>query len=413
MNPETFPYTQVRTRKSGVLYVFQSFPAKHRPVGWPSTVPLFKQAVPGSLTPAELEQIRLSADDNYLRFLAEKQRLRELGYQHMADAPSGIWTELGDSLVKTFWFEDLAPSTKRVYRWQFVKAAKILSRRSEWDPQTITHADLRACVHEARMSRYMAGRFASAVDQLMYQAIEWGLRDDWEPFRTRLTLRIGRNKRKIDLWSAEDVAALAEVADGGGDHGFADLVLTAWATGQRLGDLRSLRFGRHYKDGGFYFSSNKTNALVVLKAPPWLRARLDQRYLEGALMFTGRRGQGLTAGTLWRYALDHMADHPLLGARPLKLRHIRHSVVVELARSGCTIPQIASHTRHALRTIHEVLNLYLPHDPVLAEQAQAQREAFQMLASPVVPVVDGVARQFIGHLPAPQRPRESAPKGFF
>jgi integrase len=53
----------------------------------------------------------------------------------------------------------------------------------------------------------------------------------------------------------------------------------------------------------------------------------------------------------------------------LQYRDLRRSAVVRLARAGCTVPEIASITGHSLKTIHHILETYLPPDSTVARNA--------------------------------------------
>lgn len=61
------------------------------------------------------------------------------------------------------------------------------------------------------------------------------------------------------------------------------------------------------------------------------------------------------------------------GGRALVLRQLRHSCVVQLARAGCTVPEIASITGHAVGSVHSILSTYLPRDATVARNAQVKR----------------------------------------
>lgn len=60
-------------------------------------------------------------------------------------------------------------------------------------------------------------------------------------------------------------------------------------------------------------------------------------------------------------------------ARPLVLRQLRHSCVVQLARAGCTIAEIAAITGHSLGSVTTILSKYLPRDSTIARNAQMKR----------------------------------------
>ncbi|WGM47705.1 hypothetical protein KOAAANKH_02587 [Brevundimonas sp. NIBR10] len=61
------------------------------------------------------------------------------------------------------------------------------------------------------------------------------------------------------------------------------------------------------------------------------------------------------------------------GGRHLMLRALRHSCVVQLARCGCEIPEIAAITGHTPASAAEVLKIYMPRDSTVARNAQEKR----------------------------------------
>jgi hypothetical protein len=71
------------------------------------------------------------------------------------------------------------------------------------------------------------------------------------------------------------------------------------------------------------------------------------------------------------------------GGRHLKLRWLRHSCVVQLARHDCTIPEIAAVTGHALTSVSSILTTYLPRDTTVARNAQVKRGLVNKAATEV------------------------------
>jgi integrase len=59
--------------------------------------------------------------------------------------------------------------------------------------------------------------------------------------------------------------------------------------------------------------------------------------------------------------------------RSLTLRALHHGCVVQLARAGCTIPEIAAITGHSPASVAQILAVYLPRDNQVAWNAQVNR----------------------------------------
>jgi hypothetical protein len=51
--------------------------------------------------------------------------------------------------------------------------------------------------------------------------------------------------------------------------------------------------------------------------------------------------------------------------------------VVQLARAGCTVPEIASITGHSIASVEQILQRYLPRDSTVARNAQVKRGLIQ------------------------------------
>ena len=64
---------------------------------------------------------------------------------------------------------------------------------------------------------------------------------------------------------------------------------------------------------------------------------------------------------------------PSLLIECLVLRQLRHSCVVQLARAGCTVPEIAAITGHSISSVGRILSVYLPRDSTVARNAQVKR----------------------------------------
>lgn len=59
--------------------------------------------------------------------------------------------------------------------------------------------------------------------------------------------------------------------------------------------------------------------------------------------------------------------------RPLLLKWLRHSCVVQLGCAGCGVPEIRAITGHTLSSATTILETYLPRDGAMARNAQIKR----------------------------------------
>jgi integrase len=153
----------------------------------------------------------------------------------------------------------------------------------------------------------------------------------------------------------------------------AAMMLTQWEIGQRPTDLILFRRGEEYRNGTFRFRQSKTNSYVTIPISPGLASLLKDIEVKDSLyLFVDpRTGQPFKANDL--STTFRKIRGACLTKRKLTFRGLRHTCVVQLARAGCEIPEIASITGHSIQSVHMILQRYLPRDNVLAWSAQRKR----------------------------------------
>lgn len=381
--------------------------SRSRPKGFPVSTIIFQRLEPGPLTPEELELIKSRALDMYDELL--QARGQTIQGQARKSMPEGPWKTLCETLMDSFWFERCCHASKLKFRGHFNAIANDFYGRAELDPSRITQALMERWLRTRGFKPWTILSYQCTFNRLMEAAKQEGLRDTYTPIRFKITRP---EQRRLRVWTPQDVQVITKLFDDQGDTQIAELILVGYESGQRMGDVRQLRFGHDYRDGELFYKANKTGQLIMLKLPPYLTERLQARYQEGELMFRSALGKPLTCSHLPEYFRAVVQRHSDYQDSFPKLRHLRHTAVINFARAGCTVPQIASVTRHSLASVHRILALYLPHDPVLAEQAMAMRAsmALSMLSAPIM--VDGAERLFIGAMPTPQKPTADLRKQF-
>jgi len=123
-----------------------------------------------------------------------------------------------------------------------------------------------------------------------------------------------------------------------------------------------------YDGDAITIRQQKTGKLVEVPCAPVLRQALDEAKATrtGTVIVAGPSGQRLTKAT-WFKAFNIIRDKA--GLDHLQARDLRRTAVVNLARAGCTIPEIASCTGHSLQNAQRILEHYLPRDIHLARAA--------------------------------------------
>jgi integrase len=171
------------------------------------------------------------------------------------------------------------------------------------------------------------------------------------------------------IWQASDIRQFCAVAS---VELQAALLLALW-TGQRQGDLLKLSWKNY---DGTYIRLRQTKAKggggrrVTIPVGAPLKLALDttlKQKRSSVTILTNSRGLPWTEDgfrTSWGKAFDETS----LG--DLHFHDLRGTAVTRLALSGCTVPEIASITGHAMETVQAILDAhYLGGRVELAESA--------------------------------------------
>lgn len=362
-------------RKDGTRAVWFQVPERLRPSDWPSLIPLpVNGERRGDLSdPGELARIQADARTLYARLQAARR-----------GAPAPVPHRSLRTLVRT-WQE--AQSWKKLKKITQDGYTTQINHILTWaqtcepaqpDPTKLTRADIEGflSLFDDKPTTRKAAR--KVMRLVMDQAVALGWRDTNPCDGIRLPKA---PKSKALIWEQADVDAYVAAAEAPGHYtehrrSIALIILLEWEIGQRLTDVRGFRAGAEYDaDAGvFRFWQQKTEAYVTLPISLRLRELLNEAADGKLFLFTNEKsgkaysGERLSKTFAWvRKAAEKK------GARPLLLRWLRHSCVVQLARSGCTIPEIAAITGHSHASATKILDVYLPADNKVAWNAQAKR----------------------------------------
>ena len=86
---------------------------------------------------------------------------------------------------------------------------------------------------------------------------------------------------------------------------------------------------------------------------------------------TGRRY------TAYNFVHVFAAIRDAAGIAGLRFQDLRRTCVVNLARAGCTPPEIAAVSGHKIDTVVDILETYLPRDGVMAQHAIAKLDRWR------------------------------------
>ncbi|MFN4287537.1 MAG: tyrosine-type recombinase/integrase [Brevundimonas sp.] len=291
-----------------------------------------------------------------------------------------------ETLIRTWQqsqqFKDAKPRTQRGYTHTATYISAWSSSLGHPDPTTLNRPAVESFIALFDDRPTTRRLLLVVLRMVLDQAIYLGWRAD-NPARG---IRVRAVKTRVGIWEQSDIDAYVAAAEKVGQQEMGAVILTMWEIGQRLTDVYLFRYGEHYdsEHGCFRFEQSKTDEPVAIPVSRGLRDRLAVNAGERLHLFhnprTGRpwvrmRGPLIEADDtaaskdFARVREQAVSD----GARDLKLKWLRHSCVVQLARAGCTVPEIAAITGHAIQSVHSILQRYLPRDSQVAANAQAKR----------------------------------------
>lgn len=362
-------YVVLKRRADGTGRVYFQVPARLRPAGWPPTIPFLRDtALPGrvaDLTPTQAALIvtagaALAHELDQARTPADGPPVRGLHTAIVAWRNSTSWKELTDKTREGYGY-----SIKKIEAWS--------ATLGHPDPTGLTKVGVEKFLSEFDDRPTTKRQTLKALRLVLEQVIALGWRTD-NPARG---IRVKVPKSKALIWEQKDVDLYVATAREQGMNSIALIILLEWEIGQRLTDVRAYRPGAEYDSerGVFAFNQSKTDEPVIVEISPVLRDLL-QVLVDEEQLFLFRNERTKKAYTENRLSktfawVRHAAVKA--GGRSLKLRQLRHSCIVQLARAGCTVPEIAAITGHALGSVHSILTTYLPRDATVARNAQVKR----------------------------------------
>jgi len=356
-------YVTVRPRKDGTARVLFEVPKRLRPSDWSAAIPLpLAGERTGDLSDAD-EVARIQADAKRLL-----DRLRAARVGRAAPTPSRSMPELIRSWQNTQRFKDKKPKTQKGYlyhaglinAWSAANGHKPVDRiKLEAIEAFLAHYDDRPTTRR---------HLKIVLSMLMDRAIQL----EWRTSNPLDTVKMGAPESTVTIWEAEDVEFYIAACIAQGQPSIAAMISALWEIGQRVTDARLFRHGAEYQDGAFRFWQSKTNSYVTVRVSQRTRDLIETaRDPESLYLFTDK-----ATGKPWEEArLGHVfADiRAEAKGRHVVLRALRHSCVVQMARAGSDVPEIASVTGHSPVTATSIIARYLPRDNQLAAKAQKRR----------------------------------------
>lgn len=344
-------------------------PARVRPPGWPPVIPLpHSDRRTGRLDALEIAAIREDAAKAYRDMTTARLTGR------IAPTPRTPMAAMIHRWMTSPEWRLLTPKTRKGYDFYAVRVMAWSRECGHPDPRLMSQPAVRSFLANFDKTPTTRKHVAKVLRIIMGEAIALGWRTDNPVQGIRIRLP---KAPKLDVWEQSDVDAYSAAATRQGRHSIAAMILLEWEIGQRLTDVQEFRVGADYEPerGVFSFAQSKTGARVTIAVSPTLRGVLAELSRDdGDFLFqdeaTGKAFNTYRLSHEFRRVRDAVEK---AGGRALVLRQLRHSCVVQLARAGCTVPEIASITGHTFGSVNGILSTYLPRDGTVARNAQIKR----------------------------------------
>lgn len=399
------PCVVVRPRQDGTMRL--RFEVRRNiPEGWPRSRPILVNGrdgiSPADLTPAIKNEVERTAADFYREL--SRRRLSGSAGDTVPPPITRSWSELINLRREHSNWQDLQPASRTTYASTQKRIVELLGWSPALAPSVVLESQIDRIFLDRAHSAHQRKKLYLEVSVLLKKAV----REGWRAPGLTVAYKPRLPKPAMRTWTPGDLRCAVSAAITDGERGLARLLLTQWEIGQRLQSVRNFRYGYHYKDGAFFYTCIKTRREIRISVVnPTARKILDEEYRHGAYMFPRAiHGKPFTGVELTK-AFTRIRNKLKGFDQKLQLRQLRHTVVLELALAGCTIPEIASITSHELATVHQTLQHYLSANPILAAQAVEKRERRRLediggLKGEVV--VEGARLVYLGDLPEAATP---------
>lgn len=357
-------FVTLRPRADGTYRVLFEVPPRLRPSGWSATIPLpihGKRA--GNLKDAdEIARIKKDAAALYAKMQQDRRGI--------AREPARSIKALVRAWQASDEWKALRPASVKSYESYIRNLTAWAEAAGNPDPTFITVADVKAFLALFNDRPMTKKHTLKALRIVMSYAVAAGWRHD----NPCASIKVKVPTSKALIWEQEDVDAYVAAAEARDRKSIAVMVLLMWEIGQRVTDVRGFRPGAEYVGGAFRFAQSKTGSFVEIEVSAKLQALLNVQGDGELFIFRDEStGKAYTAERLVVVFDKVRQDVIAAGGRSLKLKWLRHSCVVQLARHDCTVPEIGAITGHSPSSVNTILSTYLPRDTTVARNAQVKR----------------------------------------
>lgn len=401
------PYVVARPRKDGRVRFTFEVPKRLRPEGWAATrlitLPGVDAIDPNEMTRWQHDFVWQRGEALYAELTRLKGRVKLPPLERYDPDEDFSWARLIEIRRNHSLFKSRMPKTRENLERCHRAILMIFAGEDRYAPRVLRESQLDQLLSEKIKSGHLRKKTLGELRELLRLAVgEFG-----RPMTPPPKMAIPVEDTEVDCWTHDDLRCLVTGALQADQRGLAKLMLAQWEIGQRLCSVRNFRYGVHYNDGWFFYRCRKTKRPVRIQIDEKVARLLDSEFRHGEFMFLNTlTGEPFTGNQLSYEFSKIRAKTPGYKHSKIILRQLRHTLVLDLARAGCTIAEIASVTGHSFGSMHRVLEHYLPRHDVLAANAMRKRREMRLGDEDGEMIIEGAARRvFLGHVPRAQVPK--------
>jgi integrase len=268
-------------------------------------------------------------------------------------------------------FTDLATLSQQAYDYH-LRTIEAWSERAGHPP--ITTIERR---HVKKFARSMAATPGKAqqVIGVLRTLFAFAMDEGELAVNHATNMRLKSNPPRYHIWTDEQVAALIQTSAGDGRPSVGLAVALAHNTGQREGDI--LRMGWSQFDGSVIrLRQRKTGVLLDVPCTAQLLEVLATTPRRGTVMVISET-TGRPYGRSWFAEAFRVLARAAGIPDDLQFRDLRRTSVVRLAEAGCSVPEIAAISGHAINRTAKILEVYCPRNSTMARHAITRLEDYR------------------------------------
>lgn len=290
---------------------------------------------------------------------AELEKWRKGDNQHKQCHEYGSVGWLIGQYKKSDRYKDLAPNTQKLYGWHFPEIERVFGDRMA---RNITRQHAKA-FHHSFTSRHKASKMVQVARVVFAYGLDIGAVSE-NPFES---LGVNKAPPRETVWSADMLEKAKAKAIELKMPSIALAIQLGIDTGQRPGDLRLLTWNR-YNGLTIKLRQTKTKVWVEVPVMAELKTMLDTMdKASPVILITEATGKPYSKDMLSRRIREVLTAAEISDG--IQFRDLRRTAVVRLAEHGCEIPEICAITGHSLADATAILEVYLPRNSKMAENA--------------------------------------------